>query len=533
VTQTFTGKSLQACKDFLQTAVIIDDRAFEDPPRPAPAIMTSPARGRQPAATLKKTSPEQERGLRTRLLIKSFAEQGIICSALKFSSFEENATSFFNTAKSADIAVVDWEMEAEKTGENALKLISSLLLEDLSEPRRHRLIAIYTGAEDLTNISEKLVSHILKEHNKELSVENEGLRLRYQTVVIAIYAKDPHGIPEQFHFNAVDESKLPVRLIESFSKSLSGILPNTALTALTAIRHSTHQLLARFSKDLDYAYLTHRSSLPKPDDSTSHLEVLIAEEIKSILSSHNCIGQNASYPVIEQWVEEQYPSTHVFNFENKTLNRNEILDCLKVGNENAVTPLSGAQKKRLYQQFSQLLVNDQEISSACDLSFSRLSVFKTRYLNPPPHLAMGVILRQLKDDSFWVCIQPKCDSVRLETKSKKFPLLPVLPGKGKGQKSVLPKMNDEDDEIFCHIPTHPQNCRSIEFKSATQDQSKILPKREKGQWFFLTVNRGLRFQFVVELKDEIIQDVMNNFAATTSRIGTNPSEWLRLSGEQK
>ena len=528
----FSERSLQVCRDFLQTAVIIDDRAFDKPSTSTPIIGQEPKRGAQPSKNIHKTTAKNEHYLDTQVLIKSFADHGIICSALKFTDFKEDYDSFHNTAKLADIAIIDWEMEEEKTGDNALRLISSLLEDDFSNPQRLRLVSIYTATEDLADISQKVVAHIKKKHNKAPNIEQDRLLLVYQSIVITIYAKNSRGIPDHFRSNVVGEDGLAEKLVACFSESISGILPNTALSAITAIRQSTHRLLAQFDKDLDFAFLTHRASLPKPDDSTSHLETLIAEEIKSILSSYNCIGSNASFPAIRSWVEEQYTKNHEFVYPNAPkLTRDEILNCLKTGSEKADISISKTKTKQLYQHFSNLLQGEQPIPSRCDLTLSKLSILKTRYQNAPPHLTLGVVLRQPKDKSLWICIQPKCDSVRLGGESKKFPLLPIFPGKG--GKSTLPNLYVNETEPFCHIPIHPQNCQSIEFISARKDQSQILPKREKKKWFFRTSKKGCRFEFVTEFKDEIIQNILSDFAATTARVATNPSEWLRKSGLEK
>ena len=79
------------------------------------------------------------------------------------------------------------------------------------------MVTIYTGHEDLAGISQKVVTHIKKAHEKELDIEQHGLRLVYQSIIITIYAKDRRGIPEHFHSNAVDEGGLPERLFACFS----------------------------------------------------------------------------------------------------------------------------------------------------------------------------------------------------------------------------------------------------------------------------------------------------------------------------
>lgn len=530
MTSSFTNKSLQISRDFLQTAVIIDDHAFSKPQPIKPMVLKTPGRGDKSTVETHKLSSENERFLDTPILIKNFADHGIICSALDFSDYNKHAMTFNKTARLADIAIIDWELEAEKNGENALKLMSDLLADDFMCPERFRLVTIYTANPDLEGISQKIVDHIKENHGKDPQIYQHGLRLLYNSIVIAIYAKNLHGIPQHLQGNVVDESGLPERLISCFADNISGILPNTALSAITAIRQSTHRLLAIFNKKLDCAFLTHRATLPKPDDAASHLENLIAEEIKSILSSYNCIGSNASFTEINNWFAVSYPTGHNFTCPDGTLDRETILNCIKIGTQkNTINNIRGG-KNKLYQKFSSLLSGDDTLAALSDLGLSKLTVIKTRYQNRTPHLTCGVILQQLNDSSLWVCIQPKCDSVRLEDKSKKFPLLPILPGVGGN--STLPRLRESDIEKFCHIQVHPQYCKSIEFKSARVDQSQIFPKKRKTEWIFITTEK-IQFKFVAELKDEIVQNILNEFAATTARVGINPSEWLRKSGAEK
>lgn len=123
----FSKKSLQVSQDFLQTAVIIDDHAYYKSSTSIPTEALMPERGGQVTREIKKTPSKDEGHLNSSVLIKSFADHGIICSALEFTDYSDNSISFKKTAKLADIVIIDWEMEDEKSGENALKLISSLL----------------------------------------------------------------------------------------------------------------------------------------------------------------------------------------------------------------------------------------------------------------------------------------------------------------------------------------------------------------------------------------------------------------------
>ena len=148
MTSRFSERSLEVCSKFLQTAVIIDDKLHFTQSNKPEIIPVKPGRNQKPSTftgSLKK-NVTKDRGLNAQALTKSFAEHGIICGALDFNDFETDSIAFLKTAKRADIVIIDWEMEKENPGINALNLISELLSDDLKFPQRYRLISIYTAA---------------------------------------------------------------------------------------------------------------------------------------------------------------------------------------------------------------------------------------------------------------------------------------------------------------------------------------------------------------------------------------------------
>ena len=532
----FSETSRRVCLEFLQTAVIIDDRAFQRPPVAKAEKANTPSRGRQKSLEEPKASVKHEYFLNTKDLVRGFAKNGILCSAIEFGDLESDLPVFKEAAKSTDIAIVDWELAEDKAGIYALKLISSLVQSDVENPERFRLIAIYTAKNDLIEISSAVLKHFRAEHGVDLCSGESGLLLTHESIVITIYAKDARSIPKHLHFNAVDEAGLPDELISCFSKSVSGIVPNAAIATLTALRKSTHRLLRKFDRSLDFGFLTHRACLPKPEDASSQLEALIAEELKSILRSHDCVEVNVSYAAIKDWVTASYKKQHEFHIDdNIKLTRGDVLLCLKQGSENAEISrpsFSKTKKKELYKHFSLMLSGDKAVADKSDVLLSNLSIIKTMYREVPPSLTMGVIIQSVKDDDYWLCIQPRCDSIRLfdEGKSTCFPLLPIL--KGRKKKSFnIPDLCGDGKDLFFHIPIHIQYCKCVEFRSSRKDLNEIYPKCDSQHYYYLTTTNGLRFKFVAELREEIIQSIMNNLAAVAARVGVNPSEWLRRIGE--
>ena len=532
MSQTFVEESRSLIKKFLQTAVIIDDRiSHTASPVPTVGLVRATRMAKKKVMEVVR-SPRDEQHVETGMLVESFAEAGIICGALQFRETGDIDDKFIKTANAADITIIDWELEECKTGDKALNLISRLLEEDLKNPQRLRLINIYTGSNALSEISEKIMQHVLTQHSVQLEASNANLKLIYKSILILICAKYPDGLIEEHQQFAVNETELPEKLICEFTNSFCGILSNVAISSLTAIRESTHKLLVRFDRKYDEAYLTHRASLPKPSDSEDQLESLVGEEIKSILTSYNCVGHNASFSMVQKWFDYRYDMDHTFSCPDRnpgrdiTLTRQQMLKCLEIGSEEAKFPTKKG-SKHLYLSFSRLLLADKGRAEKSNMDFARLSVSKRRYEKKAPYLTMGTILQKNKDQTLWLCVQPKCDSVRLQDPTR-FPLLPMHLGANK-EDDTFPSFNKETDELM-HVVIHPRECRNITFKSALVDKSRILPMVVKEKWVFCTTESS-RFTFVTELKDEIAQNIMNIFAEKVSRVGINPSEWLRLKGK--
>ena len=302
---TFKDLSVQNVARFLQTVVVVDDKARHRPPPAngddssfsstaetgnetpigAHANLVSP----QPDAAGSLVDPED---LDAKALVDGFAKEGIACTVLCPYSEDNVVTQVTKVAELADIVVLDWILDRDN-GERTTKLIRKLISEE-SGPDRIRLIAIYTGERDLRTITNK-VSDELSAHFGEAPIQPSEFEAVKGPVRIAVFGKEHTPVPSEdtcLTDRIVDISELPNRLIYEFAEMTTGLLPNVAIAGLSEIRAQTHRLLTKFSSSLDPAYLGHRLLIPHPSDAEEEVVAMLVAEVLSILE-HGEVAKQA------------------------------------------------------------------------------------------------------------------------------------------------------------------------------------------------------------------------------------------------
>ena len=325
------------CEDiaarFLQTVVIVDDEAYiGEPPKSAKALVTPTRRtaGHTPSGEAGEFVERVEgnsHSLNAGLLVESFSRRGLICAVIA-PQFEEKGCDTSATdlaapaARRADIVILDWRLNNDK-GEKTLSILKNILDADSDgDPAgRLRLVAVYTGEQDLSKIGDIILGDLEgftgDEHNVVLSRGH---------CRITIYAKSDTPLAPDLADRSVSESELPARLIGDFTDMTEGLLPSIALTSLAVIRENSHRILDRFDAALDPAFLTHRACLPFPDDSQQHMATQLANELHALIS--DAIATTSPNPAdmeaVEDWLNSSLEPGAGLSFgEGKAASRGE------------------------------------------------------------------------------------------------------------------------------------------------------------------------------------------------------------------
>ena len=139
--------SIEVAHSFLQTVVVVDDRALN------PVVGKLPDDDVQPSVAHRGVVgglriPDYEVGdqhdLDAKRISQAFARHGLVCGLLSPSSSESLTDELLTAARRADLVVLDWVLDRDE-GRAAMELLERLLQRDsVPGAERLRAIAIYT-----------------------------------------------------------------------------------------------------------------------------------------------------------------------------------------------------------------------------------------------------------------------------------------------------------------------------------------------------------------------------------------------------
>lgn len=548
--QTFFDESRLIAEKFIQTVVAVDDNiSFGERPN---SINHSDLHVQVPddesglgtssvgTHELSLDAPDLNSNLNYQELSACFANKSILCSALKVyegdGGEQQTINATFNISKKADITILDWQMESEQSnyGNIAKGAIKKLLQYDVDGNGRLRLILIYTS-ESINTVLGALNGQLTEfqpkiEHEKEIQFSCENLSL-CKVVVI--------------NKQTTIES-LVDRSIEEFTHMTCGLLSNATLSAITEIRDKTHHHLFKFNKKLDSAYISHvlgLISLPAMRESAHDVAFdyavdLISEELKSDLQTSKYLKDSLTSQTLRKWPVYKNPQNEIIHsitvgesepvvLENERMQR--ILsvitddDLKNILDEKPEFPKT--KKKNRFDLFQDSYIQFKRLGEDNRNEHLQLSAIECLRRDPlsvssefEPVLKQGTIIR--KDDTYFVCIQPICDSVRL-TCATSFLFL---------------KSEKLDDTNFSHVIRHSEGYKCLRFKSTsrfvsliefTPTNKMVRATKQENINVFQSTNEDV-YEWCGELKQAIYQELVNAVSASIARVGFDSFEWLRL-----
>jgi len=328
----------------------------------------------------------------------------------------------------------------------------------------------------------------------------------------------------------------------------SGLLTNFVLQSLTAIRGNIFRLVKLYKKDLDPSFLAHHLLLPNPEDSEEHLVEVLSHSIQALLN-YNRTGAAVSNKNISNWVDSvQFNQSISISDKQIEVDNRFIKDWLRnsfvkacqrrwveLGYSNEQnTPDSKFRKaEKLFEKSASefFVENDADI---LDSEFSILTHHKSNLKQPgiAPRLTLGTLLKQLPKNGteyrknefakYLLCIQAKCDSVRL-TSLRKFLFLPLEEVSGNVPFHFV--IEDGSKLTRLKICKEAFKIRTVKFQPKNNHTS-ILAYKRNGRHYFKS-NHDERFLWLADLKDAHAQREVNKFANQIARVGLDESEWLR------
>lgn len=578
---SFSESSKKIAQHFLQSVVAVDDNIkFE--PRPSVdhyeliepdendfGDLEAGSNEGQPSGPLLNNLYYQD-------LSHEFAKKGIICGGFspKQGDLKASLTAVVNTSKNSDITILDWQMDfPEYDGKFATDTILKISEIDISEGGRTRLICIYT-AENAQDVADTLVASLV-----DIKSKLEGSTITFDLPELT------HWKIEVVNKADKQEIDLCDYLINSFAKLTTGLLSNAVVASIATIRDNTHNLLHKFNSTLDAAYVSHILGLissPKMREQAHEVAFdyaveLISEELKSSLQINEKVKASLAKEIILCWPEfiegDEFKESFCLELSDgeklsfhrgymkELLSAEALKDTLhRIGmdaskkivtavdrtkirlatesdqskielllNENGAIDVKEQTLKPL-QRFEKLAIqlsinnpSDIPLLDLCSIENTRRS--QNTKLHKPPSLKQGTIIKNIDTNSYFICIQPLCDSVRLSKKTS-FTFLEIPEVVNKKNKFTHVIKKDDNTHLKLLISCKATTVRTLDF-SPDLANKVVLASKKHDKYTFYEQSRNTSYEWFGELKQVVTQAIVNNLAAQISRVGNDSFEWLR------
>ncbi|QQK70524.1 response regulator receiver domain [Pectobacterium versatile] len=538
----FTQLSKKAADSFIQSIVFIDDKAYED------------------------GVGNGQHDFDAKEITKIFAQNGKVCAVYEPTSVQD-IDSLIPVTKKADVAVLDWQIvideedEAEEDEADAdiddmrgiyTKKIITQLLHDESCKNSVKLILVYTGETDLEQIASDIHQNICDSNIQGFNLDEDDLcTIVSHSCRIMVIAKsnceEDRGIhAELLRLKKVTYSELPVFITEQFSSLTKGLLSSFAMESLSEIRRNFTKILSQFSKNLDPAYLAHQSLLPNTHDANELLIDLLGSTFMSTLR-YKGLNQYIDNNLVKSWIDENITERDFtlkkINGEDDNVSFHLNGDKLKVLIESQPDPdvkylnvisedingnqIKEAKIKLLASKFAITLFTDSSDYININHRFANLCQHRSLFINDDytPNLTLGTVVKSNKDNNYYICIQQRCDSVRLYSEeSRRFLFLTL----------VEPENNKKFDfltpsGVKLGVCKSTYALRTVKFNGS--DTGYVQSKIQHGNRIFSPSHYSdeipEEFEFIVELKDMYAQKIIEEYSGILSRVGLDEPEWVR------
>ena len=552
--KTMTEETTTAISDYFRTALLIDDRVepdyaiLEDLSNKVPNSESSSNEylhkkrsediSQEPQPGLVAPPAEDRIPVYPSDLVRSFLKKGVVCSVHEVRKSDSDLEDLaLQGAKIADLLILDWLLFGDDSHTVGA-------IEAIAEKHKDRLtvIVVFTGTPRLEDIVERLEK--AADFNK---VDEEDYVLRRDHTIVLVFGKPDIQRTEDVAHRTADYQDLPKMIQDDLDKVFKGLMSEFAFKGINVIRESLPRVLATFSPDMDAAALIHRALLPEPDDVGSQLIRLLVSDFEQALTELQHVDDVWSTDYIRRFLSDSQSIVtaeplaqklkqflpNESESEPQDLARDAVIrGLLKIG-------LSDRQiSKTVPELIAAFFPKDSEhIQEAKkpNETFAAL-MDSSDFGDVPPKLELGVVVKEDKDEdesaNFWLCIQPLCDSVRLQD-SRAFPLIPLKKCAGKtGKPDAM--IRDGDDFVAISFQQHPYKLKMPEF-TPKQETGTVTATREPSKtgkptnWQFKSKD-GRVYRAVTRLRFEFAAKAVQDFASNASRVGVDTSEWLRRGG---
>lgn len=548
----FNEISKKTTNKFIQSIVFIDDRAYES------------------------NNSTNQHDFDAKKITNAFSNDGKICAVYQPIA-ESELSSLIKVSKKSDVTVLDWQMNLEResiTTENKnenneeddnendsrgifTKKIIHELLSDNELKNSLKLILIYTGEVDLQEIASSIYEDIDNKDSFKID-DNDLCSILSDSCKIMVISKSNSESTSSRgkHLPVLSEKtinyeELPEFITNEFTKLTSGLLSNFAMESLAEIRCNFNHIVSLFSKNLDSAYLAHQSLLPNTSDANELLVELLGNTFTSIIRYKN-LNSFLDETIINSWIEnnknklERIHKLKKSDGSDDTVEIKITIEKLKsllktnpeisskfmesIGKDTNNNGIGSKKIENLISKYVISLFTENSDYEEINYQFANLCQHRNIIKNPEyiPSLSLGTIVKSTDTNKFYICIQQRCDSVRLkDDETRRFLFLSLQEITTSSSEDYFDFLTPNGVKLRVDKGTYA--LRTVKFKGS---DGTVLACRNSNELYFYPSHYSEelvpeKFLFIVELQDMYSQQIIENYSTSLSRIGLDEPEWIR------
>lgn len=520
-------------EEFLNAAVLIDDQlTWENPLIPDADIIEPNEFDPLPSVNDRKLpAAAADSKINAEQIVDSFSDLGMICSTFRWTS---SSTNFPNSTDRSDLLILDWKLSpTDENGETARLFLEDRIKKDLNGKRRLRYITIYTD-----NKSDRVFAALMEDFDKIKDIKAVA-----ETGAININVKNGPHLWRILYLNKkkTPEPEVAKHIVDDFEQFMNGFLPKIVMASVADIRNNTYKYLYRFNSQLDKAALSHFFALRSSssvfttaiDNFQEYLINLVVSDIANSIQSSESVAHLSSEQAIKNYLNDcgdakfgildkdfVKVSSHLSNFvsgKDRSKFMAGIRRTFRLKNDRET---NRAINTASYPLRLEVPDNSNEEIASIDLYNS-----SPRQIDGRIQLKAGTIIQRKRDkkdnrpgnNEYLICVQPLCDSIRLDGKSS-FPFLRLE----RNKKFFNFVVKEPNKYAYLKCEAKPMKLFSTNFEA----DAITLDVRTNESGSYLDLD-GVKFQWVAELKEIFAQEILNQLASSSSRVGSNKLEWLR------
>ena len=448
-------------------------------------------------------------------IIESFSKDGIACVPFRWDPKRHKQNSPPQLSLSADITILDWLIDNGKTDETSLTLLKSVIKN--SDHKKSKFFVIYTDKKDVISVIARSPLCEYKEKSQspehiDYTRENE----EHVSLRITVISKGD-----------TDAISLKDKVIDAFSRFQNGFLPNVALSAIAAIRQHTFDLLSLYPSNLDKAALSHYSSIKANSgnvtakgDFINHLTDNLQADLRDILDYSDTFNNSVKGIGLSKYIETL--SKSYSKSSDYTLNKATLIS------DDPVTDVSSLVKEALSKNAIKAIENGKfllEDDTKLLEKYTSLTIChkRIRFSNKNYPLKFGVIVADEASDTYYICIQPVCDSVRLE-KSTIFPFIELNNSAPDKDSKFVFYIENNGEVVSLTLGKKPMSkLRTFNFQPDKTSQDI----RTDIDHLFTAEGEKIKLKWLAEIRRDYAYPLVQMVSLQAERVGLNKFEWHR------